>query len=113
MEVAADLDAVYEHFRATGLSEDEAVRRAETRVVPSGPAANRLSRLHGGLYRALLRRLGGRAARRLESVLIGLGAASLIGYGAVVAWRFGAPLGSGPALWIVHGIGAAMVLKAV
>ncbi len=46
LELAADLEDVYEHYRAEGLGEAEAARRAEATVLASPEVIRRLGRLH-------------------------------------------------------------------
>ena len=47
LEMAGDLEDLYEHHRATGLSEADAVQRAEEAFVASDEALKHLSRIHG------------------------------------------------------------------
>ena len=46
LEMAGDLEDLYEHYRAEGLSEDEAEGRAEEAFVASDEALRHLSRIH-------------------------------------------------------------------
>lgn len=51
LEMAGDLEAVYEYHRERGLDEEEAVRRAEETVLASSEVLRRLGRLHSRSWR--------------------------------------------------------------
>ncbi len=46
LEIAGDLEDLYEHHRAAGLDEEQAARRAEEAFAASGEALKRLARIH-------------------------------------------------------------------
>jgi hypothetical protein len=70
--MAADLEALYEHHRSRGCSEEEAARRAEASVLGSSEVIRRLGRLHVRPWRGwaeeLSARLSGGAALALLAV---------------------------------------------
>jgi hypothetical protein len=72
-EVAQDLDDAYRAYRARGMGEEEAVRRAERLLGLSEPAVAELERVHGTWYGRVVRRFSLRGAHRFErAVLVGL-----------------------------------------
>lgn len=70
MEVAGDLEALYAELVERGLSSGEAVEVAVERVDLSDEALRGLVRVHGGWLRRWTDRVGERAARRWETVLL-------------------------------------------
>jgi hypothetical protein len=46
LEIAGDLEDIYEHHRAAGLDEEQAARRAEEAFAASGEALKHLARIH-------------------------------------------------------------------
>jgi hypothetical protein len=71
LEVAGDLEALYEELLGRGLSEAEAARRSMEQVDLSEEALRGLVRVHGGWFRRLTDRVGERAGRRWESAFLG------------------------------------------
>jgi hypothetical protein len=62
LEMAADLEALYDHFRTRGATDEEAARLAEERVLVSPEALHHLVAVHTTGYQRWL----GRAAERLR-----------------------------------------------
>lgn len=85
LEVAGDLEWLYEELVGRGLSEEEAARRAVEQVDLSGETLRALVGVHGGWYRRLTDRVGERAGSRWEAVLLAaLIAAGLVSSGAAL-----------------------------
>ncbi len=70
LEIAADLEDLFRHFRDQGLSEDDAKRRAEEHCDLSDEALAQLVAVHGSPYRRFLDRLGGQARSRWERAVL-------------------------------------------
>ena len=52
-EMTSDLEGLYEAYRERGMSEEEAVRRAEKALAASAETLAELSRIHAPLHRRL------------------------------------------------------------
>ena len=72
LEIAADLEDLYRHFRDQGLSEAEAGRRAEEHCDLSDEALAQLAAVHGSPYRRFLDRLGAQAHSWWERAVLAL-----------------------------------------
>lgn len=72
LEIAADLEDLYRHFRDQGLSEVEASRRAEEHCDLSDEALAQLVGVHGSPYRRFLDRLGAQARSRWERAVLAI-----------------------------------------
>lgn len=106
MEVAADLEDLYQAYRERGMEEAEARRRAERWLAPSTTALASLRSVHLPALARLLDRLEGTRRGRIE-----LGAATLVSLAAAAggifaALRSGALSPAAPGLWAVAGLGA-------
>jgi hypothetical protein len=73
LELAADLQAVYEHYRARGLREDEAAVRAEATVLGSTEVIRRLGRLHLSPWRGWAEEMSGTLRGVHAVVLVSVG----------------------------------------
>ena len=71
-EMAADLEDLYRVYRARGLGEEEALRRAERALGASPEAVAALVRLHRPLYQRLLDRFSADARGRVERMALTL-----------------------------------------
>ena len=108
LEMAADLEAMYEHFRARGLGEEEAARRAEDRVLASPDALRQLVLVHTTGYQRWLSGVAGRLRWGVDLLLFVLGVAPFL---AIAALPVAAPAGRAwddPALWGMVAAGAAI-----
>lgn len=76
--MGADLEALFEHFRARGLDDEEAARRAEQRMLASPEALQHLVRVHTTGYQRWLSRAAGRLRRGMDLLLLGLGVAPVL-----------------------------------
>jgi hypothetical protein len=70
LEIAADLEDMYRHYRASGLSEEEARVKAVDTFDLSDDALAELVRVHTSLFRRLLDRLSAQAQSRWERGLL-------------------------------------------
>jgi hypothetical protein len=106
LEMAADLEAVYEHHRRHGLEEAEAAARAEEMVLGSTEVARRLGRLHRDSWRSWPHRPV--LPRRLDLLLLLAAVLPITALSGVVALG-AAAASAGPFLWPLLAIGVAMV----
>lgn len=118
-ELAQDLDDLFGELRAGGLTEAEAVRRAESLLAPSPAAIDSLGRVHAPLYVRLAERYSPGSAhvveRALLSIIVVL-ALLFATWGLVSTSAFASP---SPALWLLQLLvaaaawhGGAVVLQA-
>lgn len=111
LEMAADLDATYEHHRARGLSEDESARRAEATVLGSSEVIRRLGRLHVSPWRGWASEMGLRLSSGLDRVLLVVGVlptvATAVGVSVWVLAERPSPLA-----WSILLVGVLMVVVA-
>lgn len=107
LEVASDLEAVFEHHRARGASEGEAMRRAEEAVLGSSEVLRRMSRLHRGAWQGWADAVAERVAGGFERILLvgGVLPAALLGVG-VAVWTLRA--GESGVVWGLLAVGAGM-----
>lgn len=107
-EVGQDLEDAYRVYRARGLGEEVAARRAETLLGLSERTVAELGRVHASPYARLLDRFSTRGAHRLErAVLAGTAMLAVVlgGRGIVLA---GGPRLDSPAVWLVLVVAAAV-----
>lgn len=105
LEMASDLEALYDHYRARGLDDDEAVRLTEERLVASPAALQQLVTVHTTGYQRLLGRAVGALRLGFDLVLFVLAVVPLLAFSGQVV---GAQLRDGSAgafTWVVLGIG--------
>lgn len=107
LEMAADLEAVYEHHRSRGLGEADAARRAEETVLGSSEVIRRLGRLHASPWRSWSEEVGARLTGGLDLVLLATGVLPVVALaGGVAVWAMAAD--PAPAVWAILGIGVVM-----
>lgn len=106
LEMASDLEALYEHYRGRGLDDEEAGRRAEARVLADPEVLQHLMLLHTTSYQRLLSRAGGGFRWGLDLLLFGAGVLPLVLASSVVVFSQLREGGSGVALWLMLGLGA-------
>lgn len=87
LEMAADLEAVFEHHRGRGVAEDEAARRAEEAVLGSPEVIRRLGRLHASPWRSWAEDVGARLSGGLELGLLIVGVVPILALGGGAAVR--------------------------
>lgn len=106
-EMAADLEDLYAAYRARGLDEAEALRRAETALGPSPEAVEALVLVHRPVWERLLARFSNRGRNRVErGLLTALGLAGVVlGTGALA--RQGILNDASPFVWPVIVLAAA------
>lgn len=107
LEMAADLEAVFEHHRSRGLSDADAASRAEETVLGSSEVIRRLSRLHRNPWRGWPEAVGARLGGAPALALMAAGVLPVVALaGAVAAWSLSG--GMSPLAWVVVGVGALM-----
>lgn len=107
LEMAADLEAAYEHHRRSGAAEEEAARRAEEAVLGSSEVVRRLVRLHRGSWRGWSESMGSRLSGGADLVLVVVGVVPmLLGAGVVVARSLADPVS--PFVWPLVVVGLAI-----
>lgn len=114
-EMAADLEDLYAAYRARGLDEDTALRRAETALGASPEAVDELVMVHRPAWERLLERFSSGAGSRVErGLLTGITLAGLVVAGAALA-RQGILAHASPFLWpvLLLAAGAAILAGAV
>jgi hypothetical protein len=109
LEMASDLDAVFEHHVGAGATEAEAQRRAEAAVLGSEEVVSRLGRLHRSEWRGWPEAIGGRLLRGSDLVLLGLGVVPVLLLSGSAAARALA-LGADPLVWPLLALGGAIVV---
>lgn len=118
LELAQDLDDLFGELRAGGLTEAEAVRRAEALMAPSPEAIEALCALHAPLHVRLAERFSEGSGHRFELLLL-IGATLLsLGSAAFVLLGTSSSLTTSPAAWLLALIltclawqGAALLLQ--
>jgi hypothetical protein len=70
LEIASDLEDMYEHYRGQGMSDEEAVGRAREKLAVSDEALAELVQIHESVFCRLLGRISGQAQTRWERVLL-------------------------------------------
>lgn len=104
-ELAADLEAVFEHHRAQGLGMEEASRRAVEQVLGSAEMIGRLSRLHRGSWREWSEGIGARLAGGVDLILLAFGVVPVLVMAGVVALDAFATGPASPLVWPLSAIG--------
>jgi len=106
-EMTSDLEGLYEAYRERGMSEAEAVRRAEQALAASAEALAELSRIHAPLHRRLAEHYAEPGRHRAERWLLVLLAGGTVAWVAVTqAAR--APGGTSVFFWAVLAVAAAV-----
>ena len=107
--MAADLEALYDWYRACGLSEEEAERQAEEKILASPEVLQHLVLVHSTGYQRWLSRAAGHLRWGMDLLLFGLGVVPLVAFSAVVVAAQIRTAGAGPLLWVILAIGAGIV----
>lgn len=68
LEIAADLDDLYQLYLSRGLEENEAAQKAEEKIDLTDEALNELVQIHQSLFRKLLDKISAQAQSRWEKV---------------------------------------------
>ena len=105
LEMAADLDAAYEHHRRLGAGDGEAARRAEEAVLGSSEVVRRLSRLHHASWQGWLDGIGSRLTGGADLLLLLMGVLPMLVLAAAVAART-LTTAAGVLAWILLAVGA-------
>jgi hypothetical protein len=85
LEMAADLEALYEHHRCQGMGEAEAQRRAEESVLGSSEVLERLVQLHEASWRGWSEAVASRLTGASGLLLLALGVIPMFLLAAAVA----------------------------
>lgn len=107
MELAGDLEELYQAYRERGLDETEAQREAEKWLAPSRTALESLQSVHLPAFDRLLGRLSATTRGRVELALVTLVSLTAVGGGFFAVLRSGTVSASSPGLWIVAAVLAA------
>jgi hypothetical protein len=111
LEMAADLEAVYEHHRGRGVPEEEAARRAEESVLASSEVIRRLGRLHRSPWRGWAEEAAERLTGGFELLLLLVCVLPALVVSALLAgWVLRA--GGSPLAWLLVVTGVLMALTA-
>jgi hypothetical protein len=78
LEMAADLEALYQKYRQEGSGEEEARSRAEEMVLGSADAVRRLGRIHRSTWRVWSEGIGERLGRGPDLALLALAVAPVL-----------------------------------
>lgn len=70
LEVAGDLEDVYEFYKNKGLNEQEAMQKAEEKLDLTDEALSELIRVHQSFYGKLMNRISGQAQARWERIFL-------------------------------------------
>jgi hypothetical protein len=115
LEMAADLEALYEQHRKDGAGEEEAARRAEELVLGSADVVRRLGRIHRSSWRAWSDGIGERLGGGADLALLVVAVAPVLLASTVISLRTLAtsaePL-AWPLIILVVAITAAIALEA-
>lgn len=85
LEMAADLEAAYQHHRERGLTDDDAARRAEAAVLGSSEVIRRLARMHAGPWRGWAEEVAARWSGVFGLVLLAVGVLPVVALGGGVS----------------------------
>jgi hypothetical protein len=108
LEMVADLEALLEHYRARGLDEEEAARRAEERLLASPEALEQLVAVHTTAYQRWVSRAAGRLRWGFDALLFAVGVLPIVGMaGFTVLVRLPGAAGSF-LLWPLLGVATAI-----
>ena len=108
LEMAADLEAIYERERRRGASDEAAAERAERMVLGSPEMLRRLSEVHRRSWRGWSERTGARLLRGLDRWLLLIGVLPVI----LVASHVAAPAVLSPrtpSAWLLVGLALLLV----
>lgn len=83
LEMASDLEALYEHYRARGVDEEEAVRRTEEKILASPEVLQHLIAVHTTGYQRWLSHAAGRMRLGFELLLFTLGVLPMLAIAAL------------------------------
>jgi hypothetical protein len=107
LEMAADLETVYEHHLSQGLAVAEAERRAEEMVLGSSELARRLGRVHRHAWQNWTHRVA--APGRVDVLLLLAAVLPIAAVSGAVGLR-AAATAAGPLIWPLLAVGVALVV---
>jgi hypothetical protein len=109
LEMAGDLEALYEHYRGRGFEDDEAARLTEERLLASPEALQNLILVHTTVYQRWLSRAAERARWGFDLLLFVLGVVPMLALSVgLLAGRVGGML-SEPGVWPMLLVGACVI----
>ncbi len=115
LEMASDLEAVFDHHRARGIAEKEADRMAREAVLGSSEVVRRLVRLHRQAWAGWSERIGHRLGGGADLWLLGLAVVPMFVLAGAAAIRTLALPGN-PLVWplvaLALGVGALVAVEA-
>lgn len=109
LEMAADLEAVYEHHRRRGLAEEEAARRAEETVLGSPEVLRRLGRLHAGSWRRWSEEVGRRLTGGADLFLLVVAVLPMLALSAAAVVPLVLATPANPLVWAMLAAGGGIV----
>jgi hypothetical protein len=113
LEMAADLEALYEHYRARGYADDEAARLTEERILASPEALQHLIMVHTTGYQRWLSRAAGQLRWGFELLLVVLGVLPMVAISTVMVAAQVRGMISVPFLWPLLILGAVLTVLAL
>ncbi len=111
-ELAADLEATYEHHLRSGASQEEAARKAEALVLGTPEVIRCLGRIHRAPWRGWSEDLGASLSGGLDLALL-IGAVLPMGIAAAAVAVMTLVRAAGPAAWLLAGLGALIAVLIV
>lgn len=111
LEMASDLEGLVDHYRARGLSEEEAAQRAEAKLLIPPDALQHLVRVHTTGYQRWVSRATGRLRWGFDLLLFVVGVVPMLLMAlAVIAAQLPA-IGSTPLIWplVASALGVAVI----
>jgi hypothetical protein len=108
LEMASDLEALYEHYRARGLDDEEAFRRTEERVLASPEALQHLVAVHTTGYQRWLSHAAGRLRLSFEAILFIIGVVPMLALAMLAITAPAQGIEPSLLLWLLLGLGTAI-----
>ncbi len=108
LEMASDLEALYEHYRARGVEEEEALRRTEEKLLASPEALQHLVAVHTTGYQRWLSYAAGRLRSGFELLLFALGVLPMLAIAGLAVIAPDRGISPPFLLWPLLGIGTAI-----
>jgi hypothetical protein len=99
LEMASDLESLFEHYRGRGLDEEEAARLTEEKLLASPEALRHLVAVHTTGYQRWVARAAGGLRWGFNLLLFAVGVVPMVAMGAWVAAGEFRLLGGAPLLW--------------
>jgi hypothetical protein len=104
LEMAADLDDLFHHFRERGLPADEAEERARQAFTLSDGALEELQAIHVPTWQRFVDHLSGQGRRVWERIALVLLLVFILGAGGLSVLSLEIPRAAGPLGWVLVGL---------